>query len=110
VIGRNCLGEFGIRLLLESEMTAVEAALAAEGWDGDAYEVSEAGERGPTALRWRTVWDTEDDAIEFEQAYNRLVQKRRVIARVKCEGIYVTVTQSTDNTFFDALKKAGVGK
>ncbi|MBI3947902.1 MAG: hypothetical protein HY321_18430 [Armatimonadetes bacterium] len=68
----NVLGELQTRVLLSQALPPLDASLAAEGWDGDAYRVYERapagdGEGKPpeTALAWATTWDTPEDAAEF---------------------------------------------
>ena len=96
LIGNNVLGEFGIRSLLEQYGDAFQAERAAQGWDGDRYHVYERGTNGPTLLLWTTAWDTEQDAKEFETAYNQVVQRRGVSAQVQRDGDRVSIRQSKD--------------
>ena len=96
LIGNNVLGEFGIRGLLQGYVSALEAQRAAQGWSGDRYQVYERGTNGPTLLVWTTAWETEKDAEEFERAYNRVIQKRSVTARVQRDATRVRIRQSTD--------------
>lgn len=60
-------GEFNVRLLLEEWGVEKEAAeRAAAGWGGDRWTVFE---KGPSlAFAWRSLWDTEKDAAEFQAA------------------------------------------
>ena len=60
------LGEFLIRVLLRDGPSSQHAEMAAKGWGGDRYAVL-AAERG-YRLVWRSSWDTETDAREFEAA------------------------------------------
>lgn len=103
LIGNNVLGEFGVKILFENSLGATRAEAAANGWDGDRYHVYERGPTGPTALVWRTVWDSEQDAIEFAEAYDAFINKRRaekpVTTRVKRDGVWVTIEQSADQGF-----------
>jgi len=98
LIGNNVLGEFGIRSLLGQYGDALQAARAAQGWNGDRYHVYERGTNGPTLLVWTTAWDNEQDAKEFEAAYNQVVQRRGVAAQVQRDGSRVSIRQSTDPT------------
>ena len=74
-IGDNVAGELGVRLLISRELTAAQAALAAEGWGGDRYQVFVTGP-GKHAVIWWTCWDTEKDAREFFKAYTSFFVKR----------------------------------
>lgn len=70
------LGELFIRVLLEAgSATAATAETAAAGWGGDAYAVLANG-NGSYRLVWRTAWDTERDAQEFERAFRSFVADR----------------------------------
>jgi hypothetical protein len=97
-IGDNTLGEFGVKCLFQEPLGAWRAKLAAQGWTGDRFHVYEKGSNGPTGLIWLTVWDSEEDAMEFEEAYNGFLEKRRaarpVTARVQRAGRQVTVAAS----------------
>ncbi len=61
------LGELQTRAVLAQCLPRDTAARAAAGWGGDAFSVGRApGDR--LAIEWATVWDSEADAEEFEQA------------------------------------------
>jgi hypothetical protein len=69
------LGELETRVFLEEHLGDREAASsAALGWDGDRYRLV----RGPSGevLVWVTVWDSEEDAAEFEAAARRAFERR----------------------------------
>lgn len=62
------LGELELRIYFEEHLgNAPLAATAAAGWDGDAYAVMV--READRALVWYTVWDSEQDAEEFVDAY-----------------------------------------
>ena len=65
------LGELLIRTMLRQGPQASDAVEAAAGWGGDAYAVMPSGRR--YALVWRTRWDTQKDAREFEDAFRAYV-------------------------------------
>jgi hypothetical protein len=96
--------------LLQQQLGLLQAQYAAEGWRGDRYRVYERGETGATALVWRTVWETDDEAAEFEQAYQRFTSKRAlpepVTTQVRREGRQVEIRQSADRSFFDLVQTA----
>lgn len=60
------LGELLIRVLLSDGPSSATATTAAAGWGGDSYAVYQ--DNGAYALIWRSVWDTQTDAREFEAA------------------------------------------
>lgn len=59
-VSEGVLGELLLRSLLGKGGES-----AAAGWGGDAWRLADTG-RG-TALAWRSAWDTERDAVEFEE-------------------------------------------
>ncbi len=71
-LGGNCLGELQIDILLRG---VPKSSQAAEGWNGDRYEVCETNE-GQLVLLWVTTWDSIQDAEEFEQAYLRSLRPK----------------------------------
>jgi len=89
-VSRLVAGEFGIRLVLsehrpkldEDESDLLVAKVAATGWDGD--EVNLYRDRANPkrfAVVWYSTWDSEEDAIEYEQALARWVVARHKDAR-----------------------------
>jgi hypothetical protein len=92
-IFEDSLGEFAIATLLRNWLSSAEASRAAEGWGGDRlalYEVKN-GSRG--ILRWRTHWDSLEDADEFFDLYSQAMEKRfeRKMVRTSTESSLVTV-------------------
>ncbi len=63
----NRFGEFGVRLLFEERLGGISYG-AAEGWDGDLYEIH-SGEGDKWWFVWETVWDSPLDAREFQGAW-----------------------------------------
>jgi hypothetical protein len=112
LIGNNTLGEFGTRFVLGQGMSAYDAQLLAEGWNGDRYQVYERGTNGPTALVWVTAWETEPQATDFAGAYKKVAEKRAATPapslRIHREGKHVTILQSPDPAFVDLWEAAYV--
>ena len=69
------IGEFDLRILLQSQLSASEASRGAAGWGGDRYALLD-GPAGQRVLVSLVRWDTEQDASEFFDAYNRLLERR----------------------------------
>ena len=69
----NVLGEFMLRLVLDEFLEEDPARDAASGWDGDAVQLYQAPD-GELALWIRSVWDTEEDAVEFFDAYRKVIR------------------------------------
>lgn len=63
---RDTLGEYLIRLVLTPHLGRQRATEAAEGWGNDRLF---ALERSPLGFLWVTVWDSEEDAQQFYDAY-----------------------------------------
>ena len=69
-------GEWGYYLVLDQFLVApAESKRAAAGWAGDRYAVYE-GPRGQVFLAQVAVWDTENDAREFFDAYAKRTELR----------------------------------
>jgi hypothetical protein len=64
-LGGNCLGEFQTSVLLRRQRSGRRAA---EGWDGDRYEVFQHAD-GRLGLVFVSVWDSADDAQQFAKSY-----------------------------------------
>jgi hypothetical protein len=69
VLSENTMGELGISVLLR-EAGEGDHRDAWEGWDGDRYLAARCG--SGLEFLWISVWDSESDALEFEQAYRDL--------------------------------------
>ncbi|AHG91367.1 hypothetical protein J421_3830 [Gemmatirosa kalamazoonensis] len=68
------LGEFEIRLLLYHHTEDLDlAARAAQGWDGDRYDIVRTPQGD--AFVWVTVWDSAQDAAEFFDALGQTLPK-----------------------------------
>ena len=70
-------GEWNLYLILDEFLKApAESRQAAAGWGGDRYALYENQKTRETLLAQSTVWDTEQDAREFYEAYVRRTQRR----------------------------------
>jgi hypothetical protein len=61
-------GEYGMRILMETNLEADTIDSAATGWGGDAYDVWQNPQTGHLIGIWHTAWDTSQDANEFWDA------------------------------------------
>src|SRR5207253_282554 len=69
-------GEWGFYLILDQFLKSpAESRRAAAGWGGDRFALYE-GPRGEAMLVSLSVWDTENDAREFLDAYVKRTQLR----------------------------------
>jgi len=75
VLVEDTLGEFTVGLYLDTELPSEHAWQAAAGWDGDTFVVWE-HEDGRRLLVWRTIWDGNAEAVEFEQTLVEFVIQR----------------------------------
>ena len=90
-IADNVLGEFGIRTLLQEQVGAFQAQVAAAGWNGDRYHAYAATTNGPVTVAWTTAWATPEDATEFAEAYTGFAAARQLPATLRREGTQVVV-------------------
>ncbi len=74
---RDTLGEFQISLLLGSFISdKFSAADAAAGWAGDRIVIAAQAEATSYVLVWKTNWDSERDAREFQEALIKTFKAR----------------------------------
>lgn len=65
----DVMGEFGCSLLLRSALGADGAFRAAAGWGGDRYHFYVNDDARACVYVHLSAWDSEADALEFEEAY-----------------------------------------
>jgi len=71
-VHQNTLGEFGVSVMLrQARLPAAVIGRAARGWGGDRFAMYHQKKTGKVVLLWWTVWDSEQDAREFYEAYRR---------------------------------------
>lgn len=73
VLEENVLGEVQWRIVFAEHGLRADAEAAAAGWNGDRWAVLLDERSGAPMLLVATSWDTEDDAVEFAAAYERLL-------------------------------------
>lgn len=96
-IYKNVLGEFTTQLVLKEFLDQAEAEKAAAGWDGDCVELLK-NDAGQEAVVMRFVFDTDQDALEFKDAYTQLLAKKypspaEASASVTQKGAWVEVVE-----------------
>jgi len=71
-VHENGVGEFGLSVLFKdlAPRETPPDAKAWEGWNGDRYLVARCD--GRREFLWLTLWDSEQDASEFEAAYGNV--------------------------------------
>ena len=75
VVAKDTLGEFLLQAYFESEMSIEQAITASDGWGGDAFTLLE-GPNGDALLVLSILWDTEEDARQFTDAFAAFTQFR----------------------------------
>lgn len=75
LVHEDNLGEFETRLFVYEHLKdPALASRAAEGWDGDRYQVVET--RSGSGIAWLSVWDSPVEAAEFRDAMERMIERR----------------------------------
>lgn len=69
-------GEYQVRTLFEVWREWEKSERVAEGWDGDRYALYQR-QNGGYLFAWKSVWDTEEDAKEFFDAFSELMRVKR---------------------------------
>ncbi len=78
---QNVLGEFSLYIFLKLQLPDEQARTAAAGWDGDEIVMVEDG-AGKRAIFLSTVWDSPEDAAEFQAAAIQWLRLRHPGAKV----------------------------
>lgn len=69
LVDEDVLGEFYMRLYLQTQMGEAVSIGAAAGWDGDRYAVYYSDSAETIVMTLRTAWDSEPDASDFFNTY-----------------------------------------
>lgn len=81
LLEKDVNGEWNYFLILDEFLKSEdESKRAAAGWGGDRFSLYENKETGETLLAQTTVWDTEQDAREFFDAYTKRTARRYKLA------------------------------
>lgn len=114
----DTLGELGCAVLVMPRVpTPVEVSAgggvwvheASAGWDGDRFRLYLHEEHG-AAMEWRTLWDSEADAEEFEAALQDVTMARAPLLRsVHRDGAWVRVVFA-DASAAEAAAKLGAAR
>lgn len=86
----NAWGELVLRILLREFDVGRSRTIqrAAEGWDGDRCELYEP-ESGDPVMVWLSAWDSDEEAVEFFNAYGVLLGKKyEAVAFEKSETLW----------------------
>ena len=94
VCSNNVMGEFGCQILFRQFQNSSYQKIAA-GWGGDRYVVYQ-HKNGAIALLWLTIWDSQQDAQEFAQGYNKLITKKY---KAKDSEVSVKIIEQENKVF-----------
>ena len=73
---QTVIGEFGIRIILESTLGEARARETAAGWNGDRLLLFEDEAVTRRTVHWVSRWDNPEEAAEFTQALFDALQNR----------------------------------
>lgn len=76
LLDEDTLGELDWQILIEQYVDLPTAKQAAAGWGGDRFQLLRRETDGALLFGTRTGWDTEPDAVEFFEAYQRVAAGR----------------------------------
>ncbi len=80
-------GEWSLYLVLEEYLKSdTESRDAAAGWGGDHYALYEGARPGEVMIAQLSVWDTEEDASQFFEAYAKRTSLRYAAERIDVSG------------------------
>ncbi len=102
---RDTLGQHMLLTYLETDLPPPYAFSASAGWGGDRYALIE-GPQGELALGAVIAWDTQDDAVEFLEAFHSHLERKSSLewealdeseARYRMNAGSQTITLTRDN-------------
>ncbi len=78
LVADDVLGELYTQVLFRRHLSFLRASRPSRGWDGDRLHLyrSDQGAGADCVLVWRSVWDSERDATEFENAYRKVLARK----------------------------------
>jgi hypothetical protein len=93
----NVMGERGWQVAFREQGLRAEAQGAAAGWNGDRYAVFRHRHDKVFLMLMYTSWDTEADAVEFADAYRRLLESKyrgtSIPTRLLAQGSEVLIVE-----------------
>jgi hypothetical protein len=103
-----------VQVLLTEQLAEADyrAALsAAAGWAGDRFRIYRRNGHDRPILSWRTQWDSDRDAHQFEMAYTRAASTRNArrswpAAIVRRSGTTAVIIEGADEPLASALAGA----
>ena len=86
-IENDTLGELMVHCLFKGFLGPEEAARVANGWDGDRFVAYRRGNE--IAFVWATIWDSEKDAQDFFERYQRIQSIKANSRSLPKGGFYI---------------------
>jgi hypothetical protein len=107
----DVLGEFQWRIVFNEHGLANESHEIAAGWGGDRYAVFKEKDSDATLLLWRTAWDSEAEAADFAEAYDKVLavkygeMKTPPPTHIVLKGVNVFIVEGGEQKNLGALMK-----
>ena len=99
----NTLGEMGARIQIAQFTDDRTGEDAATGWRGDRYVCYDGGK----GFAWKTVWASEEEAVEFLEAEKKVIAARKDrparIVRISQDSVNILLIDASDETWATAL-------
>jgi hypothetical protein len=109
LLEQNTLGELMWRLIFAEHGMSAGARSIASGWNGDRYAVLRNAGNGEMLLLLRTSWDTNDEARQFAESYEKLLEVKYAqepqATRVTRKGKDVFIIEGGTASSLDAMEK-----
>jgi len=100
LVETNRFGEYFVFVMLEDWISEGDALEAAKGWGGDVFSYYELDDE--FFFTWNIVWDTVDDAHEFDLAFQDMMYKtsaeKHNCSYWEANGRYISIHWNGDQT------------
>ena len=100
LVETNRFGEYFVFVMLENWISEGDASEAAKGWGGDVFSYYELD--GEFFFTWNIMWDTVDDAHEFDLAFQDMMYKtsaeKHNCSYWESNGRYISIHWNGDQT------------
>ena len=100
LIETDRFGEYFIFVMLDNWISEVDATEAAEGWGGDIFSYYK--DNDEFLFTWNIVWDTKDDAHEFDLAFQDMMYKtsaeKHNCSYWSANGRYISIESNENST------------
>lgn len=86
LVETDSFGEYFVYVMLDNWISDDDATEASSGWGGDAFSYYE--KDGEFCFTWNIKWDTEDDAHEFDLAFQDMMYQISAENHSNCNHIW----------------------